>query len=60
MYGVWAGFFTRVKCTVNGQTFVVRGAAQQTFTQKNSKSEIGLHHGFFVFRHLGEMLNTFL
>jgi hypothetical protein len=34
MYGVWAGFFTRVKCTVNGQTFVVRGAALQTFTQK--------------------------
>ena len=25
-----------------------------------NKSEIGLHHGIFVFRHLGEMLNTML
>ena len=41
MYGVWAGFFTRVKCTVNGQTFVVRAAAHQTYTHQKTKSEIG-------------------
>ena len=45
--------------TVNGQTFVVCAAAHQTYTHQN-KSEIGLHHGIFVFRHLGEMLNTLL
>ena len=44
--------------TVNGQTFVVRAAAHQTYTHQKTKSEIGLHHGIFVFRHLGEMLNT--
>ena len=46
--------------TVNGQTFVVRAAAHQTYTHQKTKSEIGLHHGIFVFRHLGEMLNTLL
>ena len=28
--------------------------------RSKNKSEIGLHHGIFVFRHLGEMLNTLL
>jgi hypothetical protein len=27
---------------------------------KKTKSEIGLHHGIFLFRHLGEKLNTIL
>ena len=56
MYGVWAGFFTRV--IMYGQWPDLRGAwgRPANVHTKNSKSEIGLHHGIFVFRHLGEML----
>jgi hypothetical protein len=38
--------------TVNGQTVEYR--------HQKIKSEIGLHHGIFLCRHLGEKLNTTL
>ena len=42
-------------------SWCVRPPTKRTLTKKQkTKSEIGLHHGIFVFRHLGEMLNTLL
>ena len=48
---------------VNGQTVVVmRARTHQNVCAltKKTKSEIGSHHGIFLFRHLGEMLNILL
>jgi len=49
--------------TVNGQTVeLVRASTHQNVRAltKKTKSEIGLHHGIFLCRHLGEKLNTTL
>jgi hypothetical protein len=49
---------------INGQTVeVVRARSYQNNVRaltKKTKSEIGLHHGIFLCRHLGEKLNTTL
>ncbi len=66
--GLHVGLHNSAKLAVFRQDFLPRVivdtkwimARPQSTNTKKTKSKIGLHHGIFLFRHLGEKLNTTL